>query len=119
MRTRLISALVILAQWGLPAYGQRQAGAMPSSGPAATNGYVRAVPAKRLFFFMRDPKDTGQPAARGPRSNPITRPVPPASGYSALRFPPTGLIPVESAPPRDLWRFLKPENSRLFFFSKP
>ena len=144
MRTTLVLALAILAQWGIPANAQPQAGALPA-GPAATNGYLAHPPTKRLFFFISDPKNMGRPAVfeRPSDSQNIGRPVvfgrpAQASGMGGflrpyfitdpvllnpanptLKVPPTGLPPLDSLPQQDLWRFLRPKNSRLFFFSKP
>jgi hypothetical protein len=149
MRTTLVSMLAVLAQWGIPANAQSQAGALPAW-PAATNWYLAHPPTKRLFFFMPDPKNIGKPTVFGRPSAPknilepamvgrpavfrrpaqapdtggffrsysITDPVPQNPAHPTLKFPPTGLLPVESPPPQDLW-FLRPKNSRLFFFSKP
>ncbi len=91
MRMTLVLVLAVLGQWGMPANAQPQAGAQPASGAAATKEYLTHQPPKRLFFFMSDPKNMGRPAMFG-------RP---------------------SQAPEDLWRFLKPKNSRLFFFAKP
>ncbi len=66
MRTTLVFALAILAQWGIPANAQPQAGALPV-GPAATNWYLAHPPTKRLFFFISDPKNMGRPAVNGER----------------------------------------------------
>jgi hypothetical protein len=128
MRTTLVSVLVILAQWRMPAYAQ-QAGALPTSVPAASNGYLPHPLAKRLFFFASDPKNMERPAARpavqtpGPggflRPDYIAPQSPQPSSYPTLKFAATGLLPLESSPPQDLWRFLRPKNTRLFFFSKP
>jgi hypothetical protein len=143
MRTTLVSVLAVLAQWGTAANPQPQAGT-PPAWPAATNGYLAHPPTKRLFFFTSDPKNIGRPAVLGRpsdrknvvRSSVFGRPVPaPGPGgfhwpysftdplsqnlaYPTLKFPPTGLIPLESPPQGDLW-FLRPKNPRLFFFSKP
>jgi hypothetical protein len=38
--------------------------------------------------------------------------------HPTLRFPPTGLLPLKSPPPQNLW-FFRPKNSRLYFFTKP
>ena len=137
MRTTLVSVLAFLAQWGILANAQPQAGALPAW-PAATNGYWAHPPTKRLFFFMSDPKNIGRPAVFGrpsDRKN-IVRPAqaPVTSGFfwpysftdaisqnpthPTLKIPPTGLLPLESPPPQNLW-FLRHKNSRLFFFSKP
>ena len=64
MRTTLVSVLAVLAQWGILANAQPQAGALPAW-PAATNGYLAHPPTKRLFFFMSDPKNIGRPAVFG------------------------------------------------------
>ena len=143
MRTTLVSVLAFLAQWGILANAQPQAGALPAW-PAATNGYLAHPPTKRLFFFMSDPKNIGRPAVFGwpsdrknivrpavfgrPAQAPgtggflwpysFTAPVSQNPAHPTLKFPPTGLLPLESPPPQDLW-FLRPKNSKLFFFSKP
>ena len=145
MRTTLVSVLVILAQWGMPAHAQPQTGALPTAVPAAPNGHSTYTPTKRLFFFTPDPKNMGRPAVFGrpsdpmnvgrpavfgrpaqalgtggfPRSYSIINSVPRNPAHPTLRFSPTGLLPLESQPPQNLWRFLRPKNSRLFFFSKP
>jgi hypothetical protein len=62
MRTTLVSVLAVLAQWGIPANAQPQAGALPAWS-AVPNGYWVHPPTKRLFFFMSDPKNIGQPRA--------------------------------------------------------
>src|SRR5215831_14372987 len=143
MRTTLVSVLAVLAQWGILANAQPQAGALPAW-PAATNGNFAHPPTKRLFFFMSDPKNIGRPAVFGRPSDlknivrpavfgrPVqatgtggflwphsfTDPVSQNLAHPTLKFPPTGLLPLESPPPQDLW-FLRPKNSRPFFFSKP
>ena len=125
MRTTLFSVLAVLAQWGIPANAQPQAGT-PPTWPTVTNGYLAHRPTKRLFFFISDPKNMGratlfgrpaQPAAPGSFLAPesITNPVP----HTTVKFPSTGLLPKETLPPQDLRRFLKPKNSKLFFFGKP
>ena len=136
MRTTLVSVLAVLAQWGILANAQPQAGALPAW-PGATNGYLAHPPTKRLFFFMSDPKNIGRPAVFGrpldrkniarPAQAPgtggflwpysFTDPVSQNPAHPTLKFPPTGLLPLES-PPQNLW-FLRPKNPRLFFFSKP
>jgi hypothetical protein len=137
MRTTLVSMLAVLAQWGILANAQPQAGALPAW-PAATNGYLAHPPTKRLFFFTSDPKNIVRPAVFGRPSDgkSIVRPpqAPGTSGFlwpysftdaisqnptrPTLKTPPTGLLPLESPPPQNLW-FLSHKNSRLFFFSKP
>ena len=128
MRTTLVSVLSVLAQWGILANAQPQAGALPAW-PAATNGYLAHPPTKRLFFFMSDRKNIVRPAVFGRRAQApgtggflwpysFTSPVPQNPAHPTLKFPPTGLLPLESPPPQDLW-FLRPKNSKLFFFSKP
>jgi hypothetical protein len=79
---------------------------------------------------LSDPMNIGRPAVFLRPSNPmnIFRPAvfgqpakaPSTGGFlrPTLKFPPTGLLPLESPPPQDL-RPLRPRNSRLFFFSKP
>ena len=144
MRTTLVSVLAVLAQWGILANAQPQAGALPAW-PAATNGYLVHPPTKRLFFFKSDPKNIGRPVFGRP-SNPknivrpatfgrpaqvpstggflwpysftFTAPVFPNPAHPTLKFPSTGLLQLESPPPQDLW-FLRPKNSRLFYFNKP
>src|SRR5579863_2539943 len=76
MRTTLILALAVLAQWGIPANAQPQAAALPQ-GPAATNGYSAQPPTTRLFFFISDPKNIGRPAVfeRPSDSRSIGRPA--------------------------------------------
>lgn len=129
MRTTLVSVLAVLAQWGIPANAQPQAGTRPAW-PAATNGYFAHPPTKRLFFFMSDPKNIGRPAVFGrPAQTPrpgsfllpysITDPVLQNPAHPTLKFPPTGLLPKETLPPQDLWKLLRPRDSRLFFFGKP
>jgi hypothetical protein len=49
----------------------------------------------------------------------ITDPALQHPAGATLNFPPTGLLPLESLSPPDFRRFLRPKNSRLFFFSKP
>ena len=128
MRMTLVSMLAVLAQWGILANAQPQAGALPAW-PAATNGYLAHPPMKRLFFFTSDPKNIGRPAVFGrPAQAPgtggllwpysFTAPVSQNPAHPTLKFPTTGLLPQESPPPQDLW-FLRPKNPRLFFFSKP
>jgi hypothetical protein len=128
MRTTLFSMLVMLAQWGMPAYAQPPAGAQTAR-PADTNGYLTHQPTKR-FFFTSDPKSVGRPEvfarpAQAPgtdgfrRSVFATNPVLQNPVDPALKFPPTGLRPLESVPSRNLWRFVRPKNSKLFFFTKP
>jgi hypothetical protein len=143
MRTTLVSVLAVLAQWGIQANAQPQAGVLPAW-PAATSGYLAHPPTKRLFFFMSDPKNIGRPAVFGrpsdrkntfrpavfgrPAQTPgtgsflwpysFTDPVSQNPAFPTLKFPPTGLLPLESSPRKDLW-FLRPKNPRLFFFSKP
>jgi hypothetical protein len=128
MRTTLVSVLAVLAQLAIPANAQSQGGTLPawSAGP---NGYWVHPPTKRLFFFMSDPKNIGQPVFGRPAHAPatgsffrpfsITSPIPQNSQHPTLKFPSTGLRPLESLPPQDFRRFLRPKNSRLFFFSKP
>ena len=129
MRTTLVSVLVVLAQWGMLATAQPQTGAVPSTWPGATSGYFTHPPTKR-FFFMYDPTTIGRPVVFGqpsqapgarafPRSYSIINPVHQNFAHPTPRFSPTGLVPLESTPPQDFWRFLRPKNSRLFFFSKP
>ena len=48
----------------------------------------------------------------------FTDPVSQNPALPTLKFPPTGLLPLESSPRKDLW-FLRPKNAKLFFFSKP
>jgi hypothetical protein len=93
---------------------------------------------------MSDPKNIGRPAVFGRPSDrknifrpavfgrpaqasgtggflwpySFTAPVYQNPANPTLKFPPTGLLPLESPPPQDLW-FLRPKNSQLFFFSKP
>ena len=144
MRTTLVSVLAVLAQWGILANAQPQAGALPAW-PAATNGYLAHPPMKRLFFFTSDPKNIGRPVFERPsdRKNVVrpalfgrpaqapstggflwpysftfTAPVFPNPAHPTLKFPSTGLLQLESPPPQDLW-FLRPKNAKLFFFSKP
>ena len=142
MRTTLVSVLAVLAQWGILANAQPQAGALPGW-PAATNGYLVHPPTKRLFFFMSDPKNIGRPEYGRPadRKNIVrpavfgrsaqaagkggflwpysfTAPVSQNPAHPNLKFPQTSLQPLQSLPRHDLW-FPKPKNSRLFFFSKP
>ena len=143
MRMTLVSVLAFLLQWGMPANAQPQAGAQPTV-PAETNRYLAHPPAKPLFFFTSDHENMGRavfgrpseprnialpvvfrPAARGrltegflgPYS--IAIPVYQQPTQPTLRFPPTGLLPLESLPPQDVRKFLRPNNTRLFFFSKP
>jgi hypothetical protein len=129
MRTFMVSVLAVLAQWGIPANAQTQPGALPAWS-AVTNGYGAHPPTKRLFFFMSDPKNSGRPpvfgqAAHAPstggffRPFSITGPIPQNPPHPTLKFPSTELRPLESLPPQDFRRFLRPNNSRLFFFSKP
>jgi hypothetical protein len=143
MRTTLVSMLAVLAQWGILANAQPQAGALPAW-PTGTNGYLAHPPTSRLFFFTSDPKNIGRPAVFGRPSDPmnifqpavfgrpaqapgrggflrpnsITDLAPQNPVHPTLKFPPTSLLPLKSPPPQDLW-FLRPKNSRLFFFSKP
>jgi hypothetical protein len=129
MRTMLVSVLGVLSQWGMAANAQQQAGPPPDLS-AATSGYLAHPPTKRLFFFTSNPKSMGRPAlvvrpAQAPVSGGFLRPysiadpVPQNPSQPTLKFPPTGLIPLKSQSPQDVWRFLRPKNSRLFFFSKP
>jgi len=118
MRTTLFSVLVLLAQWGTPANAQRRPVAPATAAPAATNANVSHPFAQRLFFFTSDPKSFGrQPAARVPAAPARGSFLLPA-GYSTLKFRTTGMAPLQSPPPQDFWRFLKPKNTRLFFFNK-
>ena len=143
MRATLVSVLAVLAQFGTLANAQPQAGALPAW-PAATNWYLGHPPTKRLFFFTSDPKDIGRPAVFGQPSDrkntfrpavfrrpaqalrtggflwpySFVDPLYQNPVHPTLKFPPTGLLPMESPPPRDFW-FLRPKNPRLFFFSKP
>ena len=149
MRTTLVSMLAVLAQWGNPASAQPQAGALPAWPAATNGYLAHPPMKRLFFFmsdpknidrpavFGRPsaPKDIGRPAAFGrpavfgqPAQAPgtggflrpysITDPVRQNPAHPTLKFPPTGLLPLESPPPQDLW-FLRPKNSRLFFFSKP
>ena len=127
MRTTLVSVLVILGQWGMPAYAQLQAGAQATPGATVTGGYVSHPLAKRLFFFMPDAKNMGRSVARvTPAQKPghefqpnyHVRPVAQSAGFPNLKFYPTGMRPVESQPPQDFRKLLRPRNSRLFFFTK-
>jgi len=143
MRTTLVSVLAVLAQWGVLGNAQQQSGPLPAW-PAATNGYMAHPPTNRLFFFISDPKNIGRPAVFGrpAATKSIVRPAvfgrpaqaPDTGGFlrsysitdlvfqnrvhPTLKTPPTGLLPLESPPPQNLW-FLRHKNSRLFFFSKP
>jgi hypothetical protein len=129
MRTTLVSVLAVLAQLAIPANAQSQAGALPawSAGP---NGYWVHPLTKRLFFFMSDPKNIGQPPVFGrPGNTPgtggffrpfsITGPIPQNPPHPTLKLPSTGLRPLESLAPQDFRRFLRPKSSQMFFFSKP
>jgi len=129
MRMTLVSVLAVLSQWGFPANAQQQAGALPAW-PTVPNGYWAHPPTKRLFFFMSDPKNIGRPPvfvqpAHAPGMGRFFRPfsitglIPQNPPHPTLKFPSTGLRPLESLPPQDFRRFLRPKNSRLFFFSKP
>ena len=144
MRTMLVSVLVLLAQSGIPANAQPQAGA-PSSRPAAASGSWAHPSTNRLFFFVADPKDTagrlmfahpsdskivGRPVVFGrpPATTrtfgllhplPITNALPQYSTRPMVESRRVGLLPGESLPPQDLWRLYKPKKSRLFFFGKP
>src|ERR1035437_5546876 len=129
MRTMLVSVLAVLAQLGIPANAQSQGGALPAWS-AVPNGYWVHPPTKRLFFFMSAPKNIGQPPVFGrPAHAPgtggffrpfsITGPIPQNPPPPTLKFPSTGLRPLESLPPQDFRRFLRLKNSRLYFFSKP
>jgi hypothetical protein len=119
MRTTLALVLGVLA-WGMAGNAQPQASAQ-STTPPATSGYRGNPPAKR-FFFTADPRTLGQPAIK---SSGALRPDAPADQapqsrvYPTLRFPLTGLLPLASQPSQDFRRFLKPKNTRLFFFTKP
>ena len=64
MRTTVVSVLAVLAQWGIPANAQPQAGALPAWS-AVPNGYWAHPPTRRLFFFMSDPKNIGRPLVVG------------------------------------------------------
>jgi hypothetical protein len=129
MRTTLVSVLAVLAQLGISANAQSQGGTLPAWS-TVPNGYWAHPPTKRLFFFMSDPKNIGRPAVFGqPAHAPdtggffrpfsFTGPIPQNPPDPTLKFPLTGLRPLESLPPQDFRRFLRPKNSRLFFFSKP
>lgn len=125
MRTTLFSVLAILALRGIPADAQSPAGPL-SARPPATNRYL-AQPTTKRFFFTSDPKTIGQPAVFGrpatsPGTNRFLRPyaiAAPVPQAPTLKFPLTGLRPLAGQPPQDFRRFLKPTNTRLFFFSKP
>src|ERR1017187_4151779 len=60
MRTTLVSVLAVLAQLGIPANAQSQGGTLPAWS-AVPNGDWVHPPTTRLFFFMSDPKNIGQP----------------------------------------------------------
>ena len=60
MRTTLVSVLAVLAQWGISANAQPQAGTLPASS-TVPNGYWAHPSTKRLFFFTSDPNTTVQP----------------------------------------------------------
>jgi hypothetical protein len=123
MRMTMISVLVVLAHLAVPANAQSQAA--PSPAWSVSNGYFVHPPSNRLFFFMSDPKNIGQPpvlvrpahppASRGfiqPFS--FTAPIPRSLSHPTLKSP-----SLESMPPQDFRKFLRPKNSRLFYFSKP
>jgi hypothetical protein len=129
MRTTLVSLLAILAQCGILATAQSQGGAL-TAWSTVPNGYSVHPPTKRLFFFMSDPKNIGQsPVFERPAHAPgtggffrpfsIAGPISQNPPYPALKFPSTGLRPLESLSPQDFRTFLRPKNSRLFFFNKP
>jgi len=128
MRKTLFSVLALLAQWGIPTNAQALSPSQ-SPWPDITSGYLSHPPTRRLFFFISDPKDMGRPVVFGQpaqvprtggflRPKSIANPGPQDPAHPTLKFPPTGLIPVETRPPQDFWRF-RPKNSRLFFFTKP
>src|SRR5689334_2734171 len=116
MQTTLVSVLVIVAQWGIPANAQTPASRPLTSGPAATNRYSPHPLAKRLLFVVSDPKTMGRTAARTPaphaagaggflRPSYMPRRVGPPSSASTLEFHPTGMLPVKSSPPPDSLKF--------------
>ena len=136
MRTMLVSVLAVLAQLAIPANAQPQAAAQPAS-PAATNGYVAQPPAKRVFFF-RVPRQKGpepivlrpldlkytsgsaeswRPSqAPGHRTWFFANPAAQIAAHPTLEFQP---LTLESMPPQDIRKILRPRTNRLFFFSKP
>jgi tetratricopeptide (TPR) repeat protein len=91
MRTTLVSVLAVLAQWGIPANAQPQAGALPAWS-AAPNGYWVHPPTKRLFFFMSDPKNIGRPPVFGQPAHA------PGTGGFFRPFSITGPIPQNPPP---------------------
>jgi len=148
MRTTLVSILAVLAQWVIPANAQPQTGAQPARPAATNGYLAHPPTKRLFFFrsdpknigrpavFGRSPDSKnivgpgmvgrsavfGQPAQAPDmggffRPYSITDPILQNPAHPTLKFPPTGLLPVESPPPQDLW-FLRPKNSRLFFFSK-
>ena len=129
MRTTLVSVLAVLAQWGISANAQPQAGTLPASS-TVPNGYWAHPSTKRLFFFTSDTKKAARPPVFGQAAHApgmgglfppfsITAPIPQNPPHPTLKFTSTGLRPLESLPPQDFRRFLKPKSSGLFFFSKP
>jgi hypothetical protein len=66
----------------------------------------------RPAVFVRPVQATGTGGFLWPHS--FTDPVSQNLAHPNLKFPPTGLLPLESPPPQDL-RLLRPKNSRLFF----
>ena len=128
MRTTLFLLLAVLAQWGIPAKAQSQTAARPAW--SAPNGYWNHPSTKRLYFFSSDPNSVGRPAAfqrtaPTPRTSRFFRPfsfatlVFPNPAPSTLRSPSTQLRPLGIASPANRWFFVKPKNTRLFYFSKP
>jgi hypothetical protein len=125
---RTLALILVVLTWGIAANAQPQASAQSTTPPAA-NGYS-AHPSTKRFFFASNPETTGKPAvfgrpAKAPATSGFLRPYVIASPvsqnrvYPTVTFPLTGLRPLESQPPQDFRRFLKPGNTRLFFFNKP
>jgi hypothetical protein len=113
MRTTFVSLVIVLAQWGSPVFAQ---------GPP---GLTTPQPTAKRFFFVSAPR-IGGTVFGGPSQAPtLSRPfslvnrAPRQPIQPTLRFTPTSLRLPESQPRQDLWRFLKPKNTRLFFFTKP
>ena len=113
MRTTLVSVLAVLAQWGIPANAQPQAGTLPASS-AVPNGYWAHPSTKRLFFLCRTPRTSARPPVFGqPAHAPgmgglfspfsITAPIPQNPPHPTLKFtldgPPTAGKPASAGFP--------------------
>ena len=129
MRTICSSMLAFLMQGWLAVHAQPQAQTGPASS-AVPNGNWTRPSTRRLFFFSSDSNGVARPAmfarpAQAPASVGLFRPFSftgtPARNFShqGLRSPFTGLRPLPTPSLRIRWDFVRPKNSKLFYFSKP